>query len=104
MITFCTETIRLKKQAIDNENYVKFKLSIANEIQKYCKAGRIDLQCFQEMMKGNIINPAHLEYYLTDEEIYTMTLKKYFKFASGVGDTLISADEFKYWLVNQMKI
>ena len=100
MITFCTETIRLKKQAIDNENYVKFKLSIANEIQKYCKAGRIDLQCFQEMMKGNIINPAHLEYYLTDEEIYAMTLKKYFKFATGVGDTVISADEFKYWLVN----
>lgn len=56
------------------------------------------------MMKGNIINPAHLEYYLTDEEIYTMTLKKYFKFASGVGDNLITADEFKYWLVNQMKV
>ena len=104
MITFCTETIRIKKQPINNPIYVGFKLSIANEIQKYGKAGKIDLPAFQEMVKGNVINAAHLEYYLTDEEIYIMTLKKYFKFASGVGDNLITAEEFKYWLVNQMKL
>lgn len=33
-----------------------------------------------------------------------MTLKRYFKYASGTDDKLSTKDEFKYWLVNQMKI
>lgn len=37
-------------------------------------------------MKGNLFPRDKLEYYLSDEEMYIMTLKRYFKYASGVND------------------
>ena len=58
------------------------------------------MQSFQELMKGNIIDHDHLEFYLTDEELYVMTLKRYFKYASGVDNNKASMEELKYWLTN----
>ncbi len=55
-------------------------------------------------MKGNVIPTEQIDYLLTDEELYVMTLKRYFRYASGVNDKLSTKDEFKYWLVNQMKL
>jgi len=77
---------------------------LRNEIAKFSRGGKIDLPEFLRMMKGNVIPTEQIDYLLTDEELYVMTLKRYFRYASGVNDKLSTKDEFKYWLVNQMKL
>jgi hypothetical protein len=101
---YVTEIIRLPKQARDDPLLVRHIESIRSEIAKFSKNGFVELPDFLRLMKGNVIAPQDQEYFLTDEELYTMTLKRFFKYASGASDKVATKDEMKYWLVNQMKI
>ena len=99
-----TEVIRLPKQDKNDDGYIRYVNHLRNEIAKFSRQGKIDLPEFLRMMKGNAIPQDQIDFLLTDEELYVMTNKRYFRYSSGVNDKLSTKEEFKYWLVNQMKL
>ena len=79
---YITEIVRLPKQAKDDEIYKRHIDSIKLEISKFGKNGKIDLPAFLKLMQGNIMEESKIDYFLTDDELYTMTCKRFFKYCS----------------------